>query len=64
MPDLGKNGLGKNGGWVKMGAFFGAKLYYKNAIKIDRTGIAVFANYEVPDLDLIEPENPNPSDHI
>jgi hypothetical protein len=40
-------------------AFFGAKLYYKNAIKIDRTGIAIFANYEVPDLDLIEPENPN-----
>jgi hypothetical protein len=33
-------------------------LYYKNAIKIDRAGIAVFANYEVPDFDLIEPENP------
>jgi hypothetical protein len=41
-------------------AFFGAKLYYKNAIKIDRAEIAVFANYEVPDLNLIEPENPNP----
>jgi hypothetical protein len=37
------------------------KLYYKNGIKIDRAGIAVFANYEVPDLDLIEPENPNPT---
>jgi hypothetical protein len=41
-------------------AFFGAKLYYKNAIKIDSAGIAVFASYEVPDLDLIEPET-NPS---
>jgi len=29
-------------------------------MQIDRTGIAIFANYDVPDLDLIEPENPNP----
>jgi hypothetical protein len=35
-----------------------AKLYYKNAIKIDSAGIAVFASYEV---DLIEPENTNPN---
>jgi hypothetical protein len=34
-------------------AFFGPKLYYKNAIKFDSAGIAVFAYYEVPDLDLI-----------
>jgi hypothetical protein len=56
MPDLDKN-------WGKKPdlAFFGPKLYYKNAIKIDRTGIAVFANYEVPDLDFIGPENPNPT---
>jgi hypothetical protein len=58
MPDLGKNGVKKPDL-----AFFGAKLYSKNAIKIDRTEIAVFANYEVPDLDLIEPENPNPIYH-
>jgi hypothetical protein len=38
-----------------------AKVYYKNAIKIDSAGIAVFASYEVPDLDLIEPENTNPN---
>jgi hypothetical protein len=42
-------------------AFFGAKLYYKNAIKIDSAGIAVFAYYEVPFLDLIGPENTSPS---
>jgi hypothetical protein len=53
MPDL-----GKNGGKIPDLAFFGAKLYYKNAIKIDRAGIAVFANYEVPDLRFLEPENP------
>jgi hypothetical protein len=29
---------------------------------VNSAGIAVFANYEVPDLDLIEPENNNPSD--
>jgi hypothetical protein len=41
-------------------AFLGPKFYYKNAIKIDSAGIAVFAYYEVPDLDLIEPDNNNP----
>jgi hypothetical protein len=45
-------------------SFLGPKLYYKNAIKIDSAGIAVFAYYEVPDLDLIEPENNNPSHHL
>jgi hypothetical protein len=57
MPDFGKK-------WGKMPdlAFFGPKLYYENAIKIYRAGIAVFAYYEVPDLDLIEPENNNPTD--
>jgi hypothetical protein len=55
--------------WVKGGkmpdlAYFGPKLYYKNAIKIDSAGIAVFAYYEVPDLDLIEPENTNPSYYL
>jgi hypothetical protein len=44
-------------------AFFGAKLFYKNAIKIDSAGIAVIANYKVPNLELIEPENPNPNDN-
>jgi hypothetical protein len=58
MPDLGKN-------WGKKPdlAFFEPKLYYKNAIKIDRTGIAVSAYYEVPDLDLIEPENNSPNNN-
>jgi hypothetical protein len=53
MPDS-----GKKGGKMPDLAFFGPKLYYKNAIKIDSAGIAVFAYYEVPDLDFIEPENP------
>jgi hypothetical protein len=56
MPDL-----GKNGGKMPDLAFSWAKLYYKNEIKIDRAGIAIFANYEVPDLALIGPEKPNPS---
>jgi hypothetical protein len=49
--------LGKNEGKTPNLAFFAAILYYKNAIKIDSAGIAVFAYYEVPDFDLIGPEN-------
>jgi hypothetical protein len=37
MPDL-----GKKGGKMPDLAFFGPKLYYKNAIKIDRAGIVVY----------------------
>jgi hypothetical protein len=54
MPDL-----SKNRGKMPDLAFFGAKLYYKNAIKIDKAEIVVFA--KVPDLDLIQPGNPNPN---
>jgi hypothetical protein len=53
MPDLGKNG-GKMPDLVSLGPNYIIK--NKNAIKIDRAGIAIFANYEVLDLDLIEPE--------
>jgi hypothetical protein len=42
MPDL-----GKKGGKMPDLVFFEPKLYYKNAIKIDSAGIAVFAYYEV-----------------
>jgi hypothetical protein len=35
----------KKGGKMPDLAFFGPKLYYKSAIKIDSAGIAVFAYY-------------------